>query len=82
MAYRHRDRLSFAAAFVGSACIVLVAGVLYAVLRAPAVPRPHGLITVVEEIKREIAPPAAALSPAGRDDARVPATAEIGRAHV
>lgn len=76
MAYRRRDRLSFAAAFVGSACIVLVAGVLYAVLRAPAVPRPHGLITVVEEIKREIAPPAAALSPAGRDDARVPATAE------
>jgi len=76
MAYRHRDRLSFAAVVAGSACVVLVVGVLYAVLRAPAVPRPHGLITVVEEIKREIAPAAAALPPAERDDARVPAAAE------
>jgi len=76
MIYQHRDRLSFAAVFAGSACVVLVAGVLYAVLRAPAVPRPRGLIRVVEEIKREIVPPAAARPPADRDSARVPATAE------
>ena len=72
MARTQRDRLSFAAVLVGGACVVLVAGVLVSVLRSPAVPRPRGLITVVEQVAPETTHP-----PQGsRDDARIPATAE------
>ena len=72
MARAQRDRLSFAAMAVGGGCVVLVAGVLVSVLRSPAVPRPRGLITVVEQVAPETTHP-----PQGsRDDARIPATAE------
>src|SRR5579864_2461050 len=70
MARTQRDRLSLAAVLLGGACVVLVAGVLIAVLRAPAVPRPRGLIIVIEEV----AP--ATIRPPGRDDARIPEAAE------
>jgi lysophospholipase L1-like esterase len=72
MAPTQRDRLSFAAVLLGGACVVLVAGVLIAVLRAPAVPRPRGLITVVEEV----APATTRPPQPSRDDARIPSAAE------
>ena len=50
MARTQRDRLSFAAMVVGGACVALICGVLVWVLRSPAVPRPRGLITVVEQV--------------------------------
>src|SRR5271169_1560162 len=72
MARRQRDRLSFAAMLAGGGCVVLVAGVLVAVLRSPAVPRPRGLITVVEQVAPETTHP----PQDSRDDARIPAAAE------
>jgi lysophospholipase L1-like esterase len=72
MARTQRDRLSFAAMLAGSACVVVVAGVLIAVLRSPAVPRPRGLITVVEQVAPETTHP----PQDSRDDARVPSAAE------
>jgi lysophospholipase L1-like esterase len=63
--------LSFAAMVAGGGCVVLVAGVLIAVLRSPAVPRPRGLITVVEQVAPETTHPAQD----GRDDARLPSAA-------
>src|SRR5580693_3348990 len=71
-ASRQRDRLSVAAMVVGGGCVVLVAGVLIAVLRSPAVPRPRGLITVVEQVAPETTHP----PQDNRDDARVPSAAE------
>jgi hypothetical protein len=72
MARTQRDRLSFAAMVVGAACVVLVAGMLVAVLRSPAVPRPRGVITVVEQVA-----PATTHPPQdSRDDARIPSAAE------
>src|ERR1700733_14451311 len=73
MARTQRDKnLSFAAMVAGGACVVLVAAVLIAVLRSPAVPRPRGLITVVEQVAPEtIHPPQDS-----RDDARLPSAAE------
>ena len=56
----------------GGACVVLVACVLIAVLRSPAVPRPRGLITVVEQVAPETTHPAQD----SRDDARIPSVAE------
>jgi len=72
MARRQRDRLSFAAVLLGGACLALVAAVLIVVLRAPAVPRPRGLITVVEEV----APATSRPAQPSRDDARIPEAAE------
>ena len=72
MARTKRDRLSFAAMVAGGCCLVLVAGVLIAVLRSPAVPRPRGLITVVERVAPETTHP----PQDNRDDARVPSAAE------
>src|SRR6202051_1300719 len=72
MARTQRDRLSLAAMVAGGGCVVLVAGVLIAVLRSPAVPRPRGLITVVEQVASQtIHPPQD-----NRDDARIPSAAE------
>jgi lysophospholipase L1-like esterase len=71
MARRQRDRLSFAAMVAGGGCVVLVAGVLIAVLRSPAVPRPRGLITVVEQVAPETTHP----PQDSRDDARIPSAA-------
>jgi lysophospholipase L1-like esterase len=64
--------LSFAAMAAGGCCLVLVAGVLIAVLRSPAVPRPRGLITVVEQVAPETAHP----PQDSRDDARIPSATE------
>jgi hypothetical protein len=73
MARTQRDKyLSFAAMVAGGACVVLVAAVLIAVLRSPAVPRPRGLITVVEQVAPETTHP----PQDSRDDARVPSAAE------
>jgi len=72
MARTQRDRLSFAAMVVGGGCVVLIAGVLIAVLRSPAVPRPRGLITVVEQVAPETTHP----PQDSRDDARIPSAAE------
>ena len=72
MARTQRDRLSFAAMLAGGACVVVVAGVLIAVLRSPAVPRPRGLITVVEQVAPETTHP----PQDSRDDARIPSAAE------
>src|SRR5580693_6098855 len=72
MARTQRDRLSFAAMLAGGACVVVVAGVLIAVLRSPAVPRPRGLITVVEQVAPETTHP----PQDSRDDARIPSVAE------
>lgn len=72
MARTQRDRLSFAAMAVGGGCVVLVAGVLISVLRSPAVPRPRGLITVVEQVAPETTHP----PQDSRDDARIPSAAE------
>jgi lysophospholipase L1-like esterase len=72
MAHTQRDRLSFAAMLAGGGCVVLVAGVLVAVLRSPAVPRPRGLITVVEQVAPETTHP----PQDSRDDARIPSAAE------
>jgi lysophospholipase L1-like esterase len=72
MARTQRDRLSFAAMLVGGGCVVLVAGVLVSVLRSPAVPRPRGLITVVEQVAPETTHP----PQDSRDDARIPAAAD------
>ena len=72
MARTQRDRLSFAAVVAGGACVVVVAGVLIAVLRSPAVPRPRGLITVVEQVAPETTHP----PQDSRDDARIPSAAE------
>ena len=72
MARRQRDRLSFAAMLAGGGCVVLIAGVLISVLRSPAVPRPRGLITVVEQVAPETTHP----PQDSRDDARVPSAAE------
>jgi lysophospholipase L1-like esterase len=72
MARTQRDRLSFAAMVVGAACVVLVVGVLVSVLRSPAVPRPRGLITVVEQVAPETTHP----PQDSRDDARIPSAAE------
>jgi len=72
MARTQRDRLSCAAVLLGGACLALIAAVLIVVLRAPAVPRPRGLITVVEEV----APAIAQRPQVSRDDARIPSTAE------
>jgi lysophospholipase L1-like esterase len=57
---------------VGGGCVVLVAGVLVSVLRSPAVPRPRGLITVVEQIAPETTHP----PQDSRDDARIPSATE------
>ncbi|MGA8495942.1 MAG: GDSL-type esterase/lipase family protein [Xanthobacteraceae bacterium] len=80
MARTQRDKnLSFAAMVVGGACVVLVAGVLISVLRSPAVPRPRGLITVVEQVAPETTHP----PQDSRDDARIPsATEPVPPAHV
>jgi lysophospholipase L1-like esterase len=72
MAPTQRDRLSFAAVVAGGACVVVVCGVLIAVLRSPAVPRPRGLITVVEQVAPETTHP----PQDSRDDARIPSAAE------
>jgi hypothetical protein len=64
--------LSLAAMVVGGGCLVLVAGVLIAVLRSPAVPRPRGLITVVEQVAPETTHP----PQDSRDDARLPSAAD------
>ncbi len=72
MARTQRDRLSFAAMAAGGACVVLVAGVLVSVLRSPAVPRPRGLITVVEQVAPETTHP----PQDSRDDARIPSATE------
>jgi lysophospholipase L1-like esterase len=72
MARTQRDRLSFAAMLVGGGCVVLVAGVLISVLRSPAVPRPRGLITVVEQVAPESTHP----PQDSRDDARIPSATE------
>src|SRR5580692_13183181 len=72
MARRQGDRLSFAAMLVGGGCVVLIAGVLIVVLRSPAVPRPRGLITVVEQIAPETTHP----PQDSRDDARIPSATE------
>ena len=72
MARTQQDRLSFAAMLAGGACVVVVAGVLIAVLRSPAVPRPRGLITVVEQVAPETTHP----PQDSRDDARIPSAAE------
>jgi lysophospholipase L1-like esterase len=72
MARTQRDRLSFAAMVVGGACVVLVAGVLISVLRSPAVPRPRGLITVVEPVTPETTHP----PQDSRDDARIPSAVD------
>ena len=72
MARTQRDRLSFAAMAVGGGCVVLVAGVLISVLRSPAVPRPRGLITVVEQVAAETTHPLQD----SRDDARIPSATE------
>src|SRR5580692_1672750 len=72
MARRQGDRLSFAAMLVGGGCVVLIAGVLVSVLRSPAVPRPRGLITVVEQVAPETTHP----PQDSRDDARIPSAAE------
>jgi lysophospholipase L1-like esterase len=72
MARTQRDRLSLAAMVVGGCCLVLIAGVLIAVLRSPAVPRPRGLITVVEQVAPETTHP----PQDSRDDARIPSVAE------
>src|ERR1700733_5871161 len=72
MARTQRDRLSFAAMVAGGACVVLVAGVLVSVLRSPAVPRPRGLITVVEQVAPETTHP----PQDSRDDARIPSATE------
>jgi lysophospholipase L1-like esterase len=73
MARTQRDKnLSFAAMVVGGACVVLVAGVLISVLRSPAVPRPRGLITVVEQVAPETTHP----PQDSRDDARIPSATE------
>jgi lysophospholipase L1-like esterase len=72
MARTQRDRLSFAAMVVGGACVALICGVLVWVLRSPAVPRPRGLITVVEQVVPETARP----PQDSRDDARISAAAE------
>ena len=57
---------------VGGGCVVLIAGVLVSVLRSPAVPRPRGLITVVEQVAPETTHP----PQDSRDDARIPSAAE------
>src|SRR5580704_5550237 len=72
MARTQRDRLSFAVMLVGGGCVVLVAGVLISVLRSPAVPRPRGLITVVEQVAPETTHP----PQDSRDDARIPSATE------
>src|ERR1700722_9715394 len=73
MARTQRDKnLSFAAMVAGGACVVLVAGVLVSVLRSPAVPRPRGLITVVEQVAPETTHP----PQDSRDAARIPSAAE------
>jgi lysophospholipase L1-like esterase len=72
MAHSHRDRLSFAAMLTGGACVVVVAGVLISVLRSPAVPRPRGVITVVEQVT-PVAAPAPQYS---RDNDRVPSASD------
>src|ERR1700722_1097770 len=73
MARTQRDKnLSFAAMVAGGACVVLVAGVLVSVLRSPAVPRPRGLITGVEQVAPETPHP----PQDSRDDARIPSAAE------
>src|SRR5580700_3858761 len=72
MARRQGDRLSFTAMLVGGGCVVLIAGVLVSVLRSPAVPRPRGLITVVEQVAPETTHP----PQDSRDDARVPSAAD------
>ena len=73
MARTQRDKnLSFAAMVAGGACVVLVAAVLVSVLRSPAVPRPRGLITVVEQVAPETTHP----PQDSRDDARIPSAAE------
>ena len=72
MARTQRDRLSFAAMVVGGACVALICGVLVWVLRSPAVPRPRGLITVVEQV----VPETTRLPQDSRDDARISAAAE------
>ena len=77
MARTQRDRLSFAAMVVGGGCVVLVAGVLIAVLRSPAVPRPRGLITVVEQVAPETTHP----PQDNRDDARIPSAASLRCKH-
>jgi lysophospholipase L1-like esterase len=63
--------LSFAAILLGGACVVVVCGVLISVLRSPAVPRPRGMITVVEQVTPVAAPPQYA-----RDNDRVPSAIE------
>jgi lysophospholipase L1-like esterase len=74
MARPQQDRLSFAAMLIGGACLVAVGGVIVSVLRAPAVPAPHGLITVVEPVTASA--PAAPIEKADRDDARLPTSGD------
>jgi lysophospholipase L1-like esterase len=73
MAHPQRDRLSFAAVLIGGVCVVAVSSVLVSVLRSPAVPRPRGLITVVEQVA-----PAVSSQRLERDDARLPAAGDPG----
>jgi hypothetical protein len=82
MARPQQDRLSFAAVLLGGACVVAIAGVIVSVLRAPAVPAPRGLITVVEPVTAS-APAAVSAAPAPeRDDARVPTSSDSPNASV
>jgi lysophospholipase L1-like esterase len=71
MAHPQLDRLAFAAVLIGGVCVVAVAGVMVSVLRAPAVPRPRGVITVVEPVAA-----AAPVQTSDRDDARVPISSD------
>ena len=75
MAHPQRDRLSFAAVLIGGVCLVAIASVIVSVLRSPAVPQPHGLITVVEP-----AAPTVPIMKSDRDDARVPASSDPANA--
>ena len=78
MARPQQDRLSFAAMLIGGACLVAVGGVIVSVLRAPAVPAPRGLITVVEPVTASA--PAAPVEKADRDDARLPTSGDPANA--
>jgi lysophospholipase L1-like esterase len=78
MARPQRDRLAFAAVLIGGACVVAVTSVIVLVLRAPAVPRPCGVITVVEPVAPTV--PAAPVQKSDRDDARVPTSSDSASA--
>ena len=78
MARPQRDRLSLAAVLIGGVCVVAVASVIISVLRSSAVPRPRGVITVVEPVAAAV--PAAPVQKSDRDDARVPTSSDPANA--